>query len=69
MALMSNRDFAYILVPLALIGRVHWFLIRAALGIYLFAVTLWLMSFYERREVFRNRSGTTPAPLQVNNTA
>jgi len=51
MALMSNRDFAYILVILALVGRVHWFLIGAAGGTYLFAATLWLISFYEKRAI------------------
>ncbi len=51
MALLSNRDFAYLLVLLALLGRVQWFLIGAAFGTYLFAVTLWLMSFYEKRAV------------------
>jgi hypothetical protein len=51
MALMSNRDFAYILVVLALVGRLHWFLIGAAFGTYLFAATLWLITFYEKRAI------------------
>jgi phosphatidylglycerophosphate synthase len=51
MALLSNRDFAYIVVALALVQRLHWFLLGAALGTYLFAATLWVMSFYERRTV------------------
>jgi hypothetical protein len=51
MALLSNRDFAYSVVALALVQRLHWFLLGAALGTYLFAATLWVMSFYERRTV------------------
>jgi len=51
MALMSNRDFAYILVVLALIGRLHWFLIGAAGGTYLFAAVLWLINFHEKRAI------------------
>lgn len=51
MALLSNRDFAYIVVALALVQRLNWFLLGAAVGTYLFAVTLWMVSFYERRPV------------------
>jgi phosphatidylglycerophosphate synthase len=49
MALMSNRDFAYLVLALAIIGRLNWFLIGAAVGCYIFAITLWLITFYERR--------------------
>jgi phosphatidylglycerophosphate synthase len=49
MALLSNRDFAYLVVALALIQRLQWFLLGAAAGTYLFAGTLWIMSFRERR--------------------
>jgi hypothetical protein len=51
MALMSNRDFAYILVVLALVGRLHWFLIGAAFGTILFAATLWLITFHKKRAI------------------
>ena len=51
MAMLSNRDFAYIVVVLALVQRLHWFLIGAAVGTYLFAATLWLTSFYEKRAI------------------
>ncbi len=49
MALLSNRDFAYIIVALALAGRISWFLTAAAFGTYVFAALLWTVSFYERR--------------------
>jgi phosphatidylglycerophosphate synthase len=51
MAMVSNRDFAYIVVVLALVQRLQWFLIGAAAGTYLFAATLWLTSFYEKRTI------------------
>ncbi len=49
MALLSNRDFAYIVVALALVQRLHWFLLGAAVGTYLFAIALWLISFHEKK--------------------
>jgi phosphatidylglycerophosphate synthase len=51
MALMSNRDFAYIVLALALVQWLRWFLIGAAAGTYLFAATLWITSFYEKRAI------------------
>ncbi len=51
MAMLSSRDFAYIVAALALVQRLHWFLIGAAIGTYLFAVTLCLTSYYEKRIV------------------
>lgn len=49
MALVTNRDFAYLVLVLALIGRLSWFLLGAAVGSYLFAVGLWIVSFQEKR--------------------
>jgi phosphatidylglycerophosphate synthase len=49
MTLVTNRDFAYLVLVLAIISRLHWFLIGAAVGSYLFAIALWLISFSERR--------------------
>jgi len=51
MAMLSSRDFAYIVVALALAQRLQWFLIGAAIGTYLFAVTLWMISYYEKKVV------------------
>ncbi len=47
--LMANRDFAYLLVVLAAIGRLNWFLVGAAVGTYLFAATVLVMDFRRRR--------------------
>jgi phosphatidylglycerophosphate synthase len=49
MALLSNRDFAYLIAMLALFGRLNWFLIGASLGSYLFAVALWVISAREKQ--------------------
>jgi phosphatidylglycerophosphate synthase len=48
MALATNRDFAYLVLVLAIIGRLNWFLIGAAVGSYFFAIALWLISYQER---------------------
>lgn len=49
LALLSNRDFAYLVLILALIDRLGWFLLGAAAGTYLFAAILWGLSLYESR--------------------
>lgn len=49
MALLTNRDFAYLLVALALVHHLSWFLWGAAVGTYLFAAMLWTMNFQENR--------------------
>ncbi len=51
MVLLSNRDFAYLIVVLAAVHRLNWFLIGAAVGSYLFAAALWAIRFYENRGV------------------
>ncbi len=48
MSLMASRDFAYLVVFLALIGRLAWFLVGAAVGTYLFAATLWFVSLRDK---------------------
>jgi phosphatidylglycerophosphate synthase len=45
---LTSRDFAYLVVLLALFDRLAWFLWGAALGTYLFAVSLWLLPWYCR---------------------
>lgn len=49
MALLSNRDFAYLIALLAIVDRLNWFLIGSALGSYVFAVALWVISYRERQ--------------------
>jgi phosphatidylglycerophosphate synthase len=49
MTLVTNRDFAYLIFALAIIGRLNWFLLGAAIGSYLFALALWLISSCEKR--------------------
>lgn len=47
-ALLVNRDFAYVVVALALLHRLSWFLIAAAAGTYVVALTLFAISFKKR---------------------
>lgn len=49
LALLTNRDFAYILLLLAVIHRLDWFLLGAAAGTYVFAAILWMMRWMETR--------------------
>ncbi len=48
-SLLANRDFAYLLVVLAAVGRLAWFLAGAAVGSYVFAVVLFGLSLGARR--------------------
>jgi phosphatidylglycerophosphate synthase len=45
---LASRDFAYALPLLALFGKLTWFLWTAALGTYLFAATLGVLSLFRR---------------------
>jgi len=49
MALLTNRDFAYLVAALAVLDRLNWFLLGASAGTYLFALTLWTLNLYEKR--------------------
>ncbi len=51
MALMTNRDFAYLVFLLAVIHRLNWFLMGAAIGTYLFAVILWILSYFDNTKL------------------
>ena len=53
MTLLINSDFAYVIVALAMIHRLQWFLFSTAVGTYLFAGTLWAVSLYEKRTARR----------------
>jgi phosphatidylglycerophosphate synthase len=53
MVLLTNSDFAYLIVALALIHRLQWFLFSTAVGTYLFAATLWAVSLYGKRAARR----------------
>lgn len=44
MKMVSNRDFAYLIALLAIVDRLDWFLIGAALGTYIFAASMWHLS-------------------------
>jgi len=48
LTMMSNRDFAYLMVLLAVVGILHWFLIGAAFGSYIFAAALWIATGAEK---------------------
>jgi phosphatidylglycerophosphate synthase len=49
MALATSRDFAYLVFLLAIFGRLSWFLLGAAVGSYLFAIGLWVITYQEKR--------------------
>jgi phosphatidylglycerophosphate synthase len=48
LAALNSRDFAYLVLLLALADRLAWFLWGAALGTYVFAGTLFLLPRYYR---------------------
>lgn len=55
----TGRDFAYIVVILAVIDRLSWFAWTAAVGTYAFALVLWLLTNRESRRAGEVR---VPAP-------
>ncbi|MGD0231839.1 MAG: CDP-alcohol phosphatidyltransferase family protein [Syntrophorhabdales bacterium] len=46
--LLVNRDFAYLVVLLALAGRLDWFLFATTVGVYVFALVLFLFDIRRR---------------------
>lgn len=44
MALLTNRDFAYIILLFAVFDKLNWFFIGSAFGTFAFALGLWLFS-------------------------
>jgi phosphatidylglycerophosphate synthase len=50
---LANRDFAYLLVALAIISRLNWFLIGTAVGSYLFAAILLALNLRGRKPPVR----------------
>jgi len=51
MALLTNSDFAYLVVACALLRRLNWFLIATTVGTYLFAGILWAMNLHAKRRL------------------
>jgi phosphatidylglycerophosphate synthase len=47
---MMNRDFAYVLLPLALLGRLHWFLWGAGIGSHAFTIGLFVVYRWREEE-------------------
>jgi len=47
--LLTNRDFAYVVLAFAIVGRLDWFLWATAIGTYLFAMVLEVAAFKENR--------------------
>lgn len=49
MALMANRDFAYLLLALAIVNRLSWFFKGAVVGTFVFCGLLWVVGILENR--------------------
>jgi phosphatidylglycerophosphate synthase len=45
---LANRDFIYLVVLLALLGKAHWFLVLVAAGSPIFVVLAWLGNRWSR---------------------
>ncbi len=54
--LLTNRDFAYLVLAFSVVDRLNWFLWGTAFGTYLFAATLSFAAFSERRTQKNSRS-------------
>ncbi len=50
LSLLTNRDFAYLVVVLAIFEKLNWFFIMTAIGSYIFSATLWIADYlYTKR--------------------
>jgi phosphatidylglycerophosphate synthase len=49
MALLTNRDFAYVIVLFALVHRLNWFLTATAAGTYFFSAVLWVATLRDKK--------------------
>ena len=58
-ALFVNRDFAYLVVLLAVVDRIDWFLFGASLGVYLFAFLAFFISMRGRKTKEKRNNGPT----------
>ena len=65
---LASRDFAYLLLALALLGRLHWFVWAAAAGSHLFALALVALRIREWPPLLRETAepaGATAAPEEA----
>jgi phosphatidylglycerophosphate synthase len=65
MALMANRDFAYLVVALAVIDRLNWFLMGAAAGTFIFSAVLWGVGLRERSRMRKDVDEQLPKNVQM----
>lgn len=56
MALMANRDFAYLVLFFAALNRIDWFFLATAAGVYIFTALLLTLGLLEIRQARRQLS-------------